>query len=68
MWDTVQRILILSDEFQGPPIFNGTLHISKKFWEELIVYFPLIQYGQHRKRKKKYGGHTDSMVVSRRVG
>jgi cytochrome c oxidase assembly factor CtaG len=26
-------------------------HISnKKFWEELIAYFPLIRHGQHRKR------------------
>jgi hypothetical protein len=24
--------------------------IYKKIWEELIAYFPLIRYGQHRKR------------------
>jgi hypothetical protein len=25
--------------------------INKKFWEELIAYFPLIWQGQHRKRR-----------------
>jgi hypothetical protein len=25
MWDAVQTILIVSDEFQGPPIFNSIL-------------------------------------------
>jgi hypothetical protein len=24
---------------------------SKKFWEELIIYFPLIRHGPHRERK-----------------
>jgi hypothetical protein len=25
--------------------------LNKKFWEELIVYFPLIRNGPHRKQK-----------------
>jgi hypothetical protein len=27
-----------------------SLFIYKKFWEELIAYFPLIRHGPHRKR------------------
>jgi hypothetical protein len=27
----------------------------KKFWEELISYFPLLRHGLHRKRKKNCG-------------
>jgi hypothetical protein len=33
-----------------------------KFWEELIAYFPLIQYGPQRKRKKIR--ETESRVIS----
>jgi hypothetical protein len=35
---------------------GGKLHITlykKKFWEELIVYFPSIRHGPHRKRRVK---------------
>jgi hypothetical protein len=35
------------------------LIIDKKFWEELIAYFPLKRHGQHRKRKKIRGRYTD---------
>jgi hypothetical protein len=33
---------------------------SKKFWEELIAYFPLIRHGPHRKPKNYGGGHIDT--------
>jgi hypothetical protein len=32
--------------------------MHKKFWEELIVYFPLIGHGPHRKLKNKEREHT----------
>jgi hypothetical protein len=32
-------------EFQGKKIYR----LNKKFWEELIIYFPLIPRGPHRK-------------------
>jgi hypothetical protein len=28
---------------------------NKKFWEDVIAYFPLIGHGPHRKRKKIMG-------------
>jgi hypothetical protein len=28
----------------------GVAYLNKKFWEELIAYFPLIRHGPHRKR------------------
>jgi hypothetical protein len=28
-----------------------TYRENKKFWEELIVYFPLIRHGPHRKQR-----------------
>jgi hypothetical protein len=30
---------------------------NKKFWEELIAYFPLIRHGLHRKRQNEGGIH-----------
>jgi hypothetical protein len=30
---------------------------NEKFWEEAIAYFPLIQHGEHRKRKQNWGIH-----------
>jgi hypothetical protein len=36
-------------------------HYYKKFWEELIDYFPLIRRGPHRKRN---GIGSDSKVIS----
>jgi hypothetical protein len=30
----------------------------KKFWEELIVYFPLLRHGPHR---KQFMGHTQQL-------
>jgi hypothetical protein len=32
------------------PKTGETTNSNKKFWEERIAYFPLIQYGSHRKR------------------
>jgi hypothetical protein len=29
---------------------HGYMSQNKKFWEELIAYFPLIRHGQHRKQ------------------
>jgi hypothetical protein len=39
---------------------------NKKFWEELIVYFPLIRNGLKRKQNKIRGAHrhTDNNVIS----
>jgi hypothetical protein len=28
------------------------INIKKKFWEEIIAYFPLIRHGPHRKRSR----------------
>jgi hypothetical protein len=40
---------------QGPVGVHRQLYgmwdINKKFWEELIAYFPLIRYRPHRKRR-----------------
>jgi hypothetical protein len=33
--------------------------INKKFWEELIAYFPLIRHGSHSKGKNKGDTQTD---------
>jgi hypothetical protein len=33
---------------QVPPIHLYTIRYNRKFWEELIVYFLLIQHGPHR--------------------
>jgi hypothetical protein len=30
---------------------SGMMNVSKKFWEELIAYFPLIRHGPYRKRR-----------------
>jgi hypothetical protein len=27
---------------------------NKKFWEELVTYFPLIRHGPHRKRRLQH--------------
>jgi hypothetical protein len=44
--------------------FETTPHIrNKKFWEELIAWFPLIWY-RHRKRKKNIG-NTDTQASMR---
>jgi hypothetical protein len=37
---------------------NETVLINKKFWEELIAYFPVIQHGPHRKPNNFLGGGT----------
>jgi hypothetical protein len=29
---------------------GGVENINKKFWDELIAYFPLIRHGPHRKQ------------------
>jgi hypothetical protein len=42
---------------------HGEYVQNKKFWEEIIAYFPLIRHGPHRKRNK-YVEHTDSKVIS----
>jgi hypothetical protein len=34
-------------------ILIGT-YIKKKFWKELITYFPLIRHSQHRKRVQQF--------------
>jgi hypothetical protein len=34
--------------------------INKKFWEELIAYFPLIQYGPHRKLNNYVDTHRQA--------
>jgi hypothetical protein len=34
---------------------------KKKFWEELIAYFPLIRHGPQRKLKKFGGTHADAL-------
>jgi hypothetical protein len=36
---------------------------DKKFWEELIVYVPLIRHERHRERKN-YEGYTDTQRTS----
>jgi hypothetical protein len=36
--------------------------LNQKFWKELIVYFPLIRYGQHKKRKI-IRSYSDSKVI-----
>jgi hypothetical protein len=42
---------------------NRNRYTNKKFWEELIAYFPLIRHGPHRKRKKSGRRYTSSKVV-----
>jgi hypothetical protein len=39
--------LALFTRFQSRSLI---LKQNKKFWEELMAYFPLIQHGPHRKR------------------
>jgi hypothetical protein len=41
---------IMLSKSKSPP----ALISSKKFWEELISYFPLIRYGPHRKRHQQF--------------
>jgi hypothetical protein len=38
-------------------------HTQKRFWRELIAFFPLIRRGPHRKRKN-YAGYTERKVIS----
>jgi hypothetical protein len=41
---------IKRDEMGGKYSIHGKEQkLNKKFWEELIAYFPLIQYEPHRK-------------------
>jgi hypothetical protein len=35
-------------------LFRGNSSRCRKFWEELIAYFPLIRHGSHRKRNKTF--------------
>jgi hypothetical protein len=46
--------------------FLGALYkINKKFWEELIAYFPLIRHGQHRKRRlQQFVVATETSLLS----
>jgi hypothetical protein len=39
------------------------LEENKKFWEELIAYFPLIRHGPHRKRKTWRYTRTDTQTA-----
>jgi hypothetical protein len=44
---------------------------NKKFWEELIAYFPLIRHGLHRKRNKYVNTHrqqSDLIIYTRSCG
>jgi hypothetical protein len=53
-----------------PPQFNGMIE-SKKFWEELISYFPVIRHGPHRKRNNYVDTHRqqcDLIIYTRRCG
>jgi hypothetical protein len=44
---------------------------NKKFWEELIAYFPLIRHGPHRKRNNYVDTHRqqgDHIIYRRSCG
>jgi hypothetical protein len=42
----------MRDQPVAKPLFlDFWIHNNKKFWEELIAYFPLIRHGPHRKQR-----------------
>jgi hypothetical protein len=43
--DTTEYIIII--------IIIAFLTLSKKIWEEVITYFPLVRHGPHRSRRVK---------------
>jgi hypothetical protein len=42
---------ISSTQRQGNANYRKLKKGNKKFWEELIAYFPFIRYGSHGKRR-----------------
>jgi hypothetical protein len=43
-------------------VIRSVDNINKKFWEELIAYFPLIGHGPHRKRHNYGDTHSIHII------
>jgi hypothetical protein len=50
-FDEFDFLLPYKPEYKATPYFSNRKTENKKFWEELIAYFPLIRHGPHRKQR-----------------
>jgi hypothetical protein len=56
---------IIDGDLKGDLISCFIITINEKFWEELIVYLPLIRHGPHRKRCAQHPIHHIGLGFSK---